>query len=77
VAALACAFTALCAVREAFVAVGSRTDGFIMLPPLRLWGSSTSGEEAWADVEINRALVAASECFPEVERIDLPRRDGR
>ena len=71
VAALVCALAALCAAQEEFVAVGSRKDGFIVLPPLRLWGRAESGGRAWADMEIDRALDATRKAFPDAERLSM------
>jgi len=51
VAALACAITALAAAGGECVAVGSRIDGYIVLPPLSRWGDSDKGER-WAEREL-------------------------
>lgn len=77
VAALVCALTALCAVQREFVAVGSQEDGFIILPPLYLWGASASEGRPWADLEIDRALAATRKCFPMAKRVDSPSGDRK
>jgi hypothetical protein len=70
VAAFVCGLSALCAAQRMFVAVGRQEDGFIMLPPVYLWGSSRSGGRPWADLEINCALATTRERFRDAERID-------
>lgn len=55
VAALTCAVTALAAGAGQCVAVGSPTDGYIVLPPLSFWGLSAEGER-WAEREL-RSIV--------------------
>ncbi len=51
IAALTCAVTALAAAAGQCVAVGSPTDGYIVLPPLSLWGLSEK-RERWAQREL-------------------------
>ncbi len=52
IAALTCAITALSAAAGQCVAVGARTDGYIVLPPLSLWGLSVDQAEPWAEREL-------------------------
>jgi hypothetical protein len=70
VAAWVCAATALCASLGRFVAVGSAEDGFILLPPTRLWGRSLSGREPWAARALEESLAGARRDFPGVERYE-------
>ncbi len=60
VAALTCAITALAAAAGQCVAVGAQCDGYIVLPPISLWGSSAEGER-WAEREL-RNIVRHLSC---------------
>ncbi|HUF93864.1 MAG TPA: hypothetical protein VMR23_15930 [Candidatus Limnocylindria bacterium] len=46
IAGFVCALTALCIVAGRYVAVGAHADGFIVLPPHDVWGSSSWAERA-------------------------------
>lgn len=48
IASFLCALTALCVVFSQCVAVGDRSLGYIILPPLEFWGASTMGSGKWA-----------------------------
>lgn len=48
IASFLCALTALCVVFNQCVAVGDRSLGYIVLPPLEFWGASTTGSSQWA-----------------------------
>jgi hypothetical protein len=60
IAALTCAITALAATTGQCVAVGAPTDGYIVLPPLSIWGFSANGEERWAERELRNVLCSFS-----------------
>ncbi len=59
IAALTCAITALAAAAGQCVAVGAPTDGFIVLPPISIWGSSVEGER-WAERELRKIVCRLS-----------------
>ncbi|MCK4579730.1 MAG: DUF429 domain-containing protein [Dehalococcoidia bacterium] len=48
IASFVCALTALCAVVGRCVAVGNRGLGYIVLPPLEVWGAPAVGNGRWA-----------------------------
>jgi len=48
IASFVCALTALCVVVGQCVAVGNRRLGYVVLPPLELWGASVVGSGKWA-----------------------------
>jgi predicted RNase H-like nuclease len=48
IASFLCALAALCVAFGRCVAVGDRSLGYIVLPPLELWGISTTGSSKWA-----------------------------
>lgn len=70
IAAFACALTALCFSRGAFVAVGSADDGYIVLPPIDAWGSDRDGNR-WAEVVLQDVIPHVRESFPRVECIGV------
>jgi hypothetical protein len=81
VAALTCALTALAAAAGRSTAVGSPSDGFIVLPPLSLWGKSVQGSR-WAERELRSNLyrlprdqkaVCAPQIFEGADRLDWNR----
>jgi hypothetical protein len=55
IAALTCAVTALAAAAGQCVAVGDPTDGYMVFPPLSIWGLSAVGER-WAERELRNIL---------------------
>ena len=59
VAALTCAITALVAAAGNCIAVGSRTDGYVVLPPLPDWGFSPK-RERWAERELRHNVQGLS-----------------
>jgi hypothetical protein len=67
IAALTCALTALCVAAARYVAVGSRHDGYIVLPFEAFWGAAEVDARPWAAIELEKALVSARERFPDVE----------
>lgn len=66
IASFTCALTALSFASGEFVAVGSRLDGYILLPPLWSWGLGAGGAR-WAEVALQRSVDAARQKFPSVE----------
>lgn len=85
IAALVCALTALSAAAGVSVAVGAARDGFIVLPPLVLWGSSASGER-WAERELRKNVhglkqkpggLSAPEIYVGLDLWDLEFREAR
>ena len=48
IASFVCALTALCVVAARCVAVGDQRLGYIVLPPLELWGASMASSGKWA-----------------------------
>lgn len=56
IAAACCAMTALAVASGKFAAVGATLDGFIALPPVRLWGAARSGAGAWAKPALDAIL---------------------
>ena len=48
IASFSCALTALCAVFAQCIAVGDTSLGYIVMPPLYLWGTSMGGSNKWA-----------------------------
>jgi hypothetical protein len=63
IAALTCAITALAACAGRCIAVGATGDGFIVLPPLSVWGGSAEGKR-WAERELRTSLRSCREKFP-------------
>ena len=59
IAALVCAITALAAADGQCVAVGAPTDGYIVLPPIWLWGASAKGDR-WAKRELREIVCRLS-----------------
>jgi len=57
IGAFACALTALAFAAGRCVAVGSRDDGFMILPPLELWGYDAARKWRWAERELRRNLA--------------------
>lgn len=53
IAALVCAITALAAAAGECVAVGAPADGYMVLPPIGLWGASAN-KESWAKRELRQ-----------------------
>lgn len=54
VASFICALTAFCVAANQCVAVGDANSGYIVLPPLRLWGDSINRESRWAEDELRK-----------------------
>jgi predicted RNase H-like nuclease len=48
IASFLCALTALCVVFRRCVAIGDRSLGYIVLPPMEFWGASKTGGSKWA-----------------------------
>lgn len=57
IGAFACALTALGFAAGRCVAVGSHEDGFMILPPLELWGYDSTLKCRWAERELRRNLA--------------------
>lgn len=64
IAALVCALTALCVVAGRYTAVGSPTDGYIILPPTSFWGSGRDNLLPWAERELQAAHHRVTTRFP-------------
>lgn len=62
-AALVCALTALCVAAGRFVAVGAKTDGFVVLPPVEHWAAPAGGV-SWARRALDAHLPATRARFP-------------
>jgi len=60
IAALVCAVTALAASDGQCVAVGSPADGYIVLPPIQLWGASAK-DDSWAKRELREIVRRLSQ----------------
>jgi len=54
VASFICALTAFCVAANQCIAVGDANSGYIVLPPLRLWGDSINQESRWAEDELRK-----------------------
>jgi predicted RNase H-like nuclease len=52
IASFVCALTALCVAANRCVAVGDTKFGYIVLPPLQLWGDSIQKGHRWAEDEL-------------------------
>jgi predicted RNase H-like nuclease len=63
IASLICALTALCVAAQRFVAVGSDSDGYIILPPFDRWGQGSATSEAWAERELRLNIKSVARRF--------------
>lgn len=58
IASFLCALAALCVLSNRCVVVGERRRGYIVLPPLELWGLATDGSGPWASHVLQENLVS-------------------
>jgi predicted RNase H-like nuclease len=62
-ASLVCALTALCVAAQRFVAVGSDSDGYIILPPSDRWAQGSATSESWAERELRFNIKSVARRF--------------
>ena len=63
IASFLCALTSLCAVFARCIAVGDTSLGYIVLPPLELWGASARGRTKWAKETLHDNYVSVRHLF--------------
>ena len=57
-AAFVCALTALCVAKRKYVAVGDLEDGYIILPPVEVWGRESTHDDRWAEEVLRENIVS-------------------
>jgi predicted RNase H-like nuclease len=63
IASFLCALTSLCTVSAKCIVVGDTTLGYIVLPPLELWGASAGGGTKWAEETLHDNYISVRHLF--------------